>query len=73
MKQQFKILLKNKQIEFILGGWVMNDDVRNSKYNKGKACPTYSSIIDQISLGNEWLHKEFGAIPTIGWQIDPFG
>jgi hypothetical protein len=28
MKDQFKILLKNKQIEFILGGWVMNDDVR---------------------------------------------
>ena len=36
----------------------MNDD----------ACPTYSSIINQISLGNE-----FGIIPRIGWQIDPFG
>eukprot|EP01080_Neovahlkampfia_damariscottae_P000459 gene459-6870_t len=64
IKKKFKeLLFKTKQIEFVLGGWVMNDD----------ACPTYSSIIDQISLGNQWLHKEFGIIPRIGWQIDPFG
>lgn len=35
----------------------------------------YNSIIDQHSLGAEFLRDEFGdcARPKIGWQIDPFG
>jgi lysosomal alpha-mannosidase len=35
----------------------------------------YNSIIDQHSLGAEFLRDQFGecARPKIGWQIDPFG
>jgi hypothetical protein len=35
----------------------------------------YNSIIDQHSLGAEFLRNEFGECgrPKLGWQIDPFG
>jgi lysosomal alpha-mannosidase len=26
-----------------------------------------------MALGHEFLKKEFGVIPTVGWHIDPFG
>lgn len=63
-RNQFKdLLFKTKQIEFILGSWAMNDE----------ACPTHSAIINQFTLGHQWLNETFGIIPNIGWQIDPFG
>ena len=53
------------RLEFILGGWCMNDE----------ASTHYSSIIDQHTLGFAFLKDTFGdcARPRIGWQIDPFG
>jgi lysosomal alpha-mannosidase len=53
------------RLEFISGGWCMNDE----------ATTHYNSIIDQHSLGAEFLRDVFGdcARPKIGWQIDPFG
>lgn len=30
-------------------------------------------MVDQTTLGHRWLLEEFGALPTVGWQIDPFG
>lgn len=63
-RQQFRdLLFKTKQIEFILGAWAMNDE----------ACPTYSAIVNQFTLGHQWLNNTFGIVPNIGWQIDPFG
>ena len=52
-------------MEFISGGWCMNDE----------ATTHYNSIIDQHSLGAEFLYETFGdcARPKIAWQIDPFG
>ncbi len=40
-----------------------------------EATTHYNSIIDQHSLGAEFLQDTFGecARPKIGWQIDPFG
>jgi lysosomal alpha-mannosidase len=53
------------RLEFISGGWCMNDE----------AATHYNSIIDQHSLGAEFLRDQFGecARPKIGWQVDPFG
>jgi lysosomal alpha-mannosidase len=53
------------RLEFISGGWSMNDE----------GVTHYNSIIDQHSLGAEFLRDQFGdcARPKIGWQIDPFG
>jgi lysosomal alpha-mannosidase len=53
------------RLEFISGGWCMNDE----------GTTHYSSIIDQHSLGLEFLRNQFGECgrPKVGWQIDPFG
>ena len=47
----------------ISGGWSMHDE----------ACPIYEDIIDNMKIGPEFILKEFGEKPRIGWSIDPFG
>ena len=58
-----RTLVNEGRLEFINGGWCMNDE----------AAPWYVDIIDQMTLGHQFLYKEFGVIPRIGWHIDPFG
>lgn len=40
-----------------------------------EASTHYNAIIDQHSLGFEFLRQNFGDCgrPRVGWQIDPFG
>lgn len=66
MRSRFRKLVTNGQMEFISGGWSMNDE----------AVSHYSAVIDQMTLGHKSLYRLFGqcgGIPKIGWQIDPFG
>ncbi|CAF4650839.1 unnamed protein product [Rotaria socialis] len=65
VREKVKQLVNEGRLEFISGGWSMIDE----------ATTHYNSIIDQHSLGAEFLHDTFGACarPKIGWQIDPFG
>ncbi|CAD8127927.1 unnamed protein product [Paramecium sonneborni] len=63
MKEKVKELVKNEQLEFLSGGWCMNDE----------ATAYYEDIIDQMTLGHKFLLKHFNYIPSIGWQVDPFG
>ena len=60
-----KRLVKNKQLEFINGGWCMHDE----------ASPLWTTMVDQTTRGHQWLFKHFGAEanPKGTWQIDPFG
>jgi lysosomal alpha-mannosidase len=60
-----QLTFKLGRLEFISGGWCMNDE----------GATHYNSIIDQHSLGAEFLRDQFGDCgrPKIGWQIDPFG
>ncbi|WAQ95197.1 MA2B1-like protein, partial [Mya arenaria] len=64
-KETFRSLVDKGKLEIILGGWCMNDE----------ATPYYLDIIDQHSLGFEFIRKNIGDCgrPKIGWQIDPFG
>ncbi|CAD5121632.1 DgyrCDS10126 [Dimorphilus gyrociliatus] len=64
-KEKVRKFVSEGRLEFILGGWCMNDE----------AATHYNSIIDQHTLGFRLLMEEFGtcARPKIGWQIDPFG
>ena len=52
-------------LPFTPDSWSMNDE----------ATTHYSPIIDQHTLGFEFLKENFGdcGLPKIGWQIDPFG
>ena len=60
-----KTLVANKQLEFVNGGWCMHDE----------ATTYFVDMIDQTTLGHKFIQQEFGdsALPTVGWQIDPFG
>ena len=57
MKSNVKNLVKNKQIEFVGGGWSMHDE----------ACPNYQDMINNMMIGHEFIMKEFGVRPRIGW------
>ncbi|CAF4124031.1 unnamed protein product, partial [Adineta steineri] len=65
IRNKVKQFVNQGRLEFISGGWCMNDE----------ATTHYNSIIDQHTLGAEFLHEQFGECgrPKVGWQIDPFG
>ena len=65
MRSEVHHLVQNGQLEFINGGWCMNDE----------AAAHYTDIIHQMSLGMRFLNDTFGecAMPKVAWQIDPFG
>lgn len=65
MKQLVRMLVNEKRLEFVNGGWCMNDE----------ASTYYEDIINQQTLGLQFILREFGecATPRVGWQIDPFG
>uniref|UniRef100_U5EZM2 Alpha-mannosidase n=1 Tax=Corethrella appendiculata TaxID=1370023 RepID=U5EZM2_9DIPT len=58
-----KQLLKNRQLEFVTGGWVMPDEANSHWY----------SILLQLSEGQTWLKNNFNITPKSSWSIDPFG
>jgi alpha-mannosidase len=58
-----KKIIQNKQLEIVNGGWSANDE----------ASPHFDDIINNMMLGHEFLDKEFGVKPEIGWDIDTFG
>ncbi|CAF1238466.1 unnamed protein product [Adineta steineri] len=65
IRNKVKDFVNSGRLEFSSGGWCMNDE----------GTTHYNSIIDQHSLGLEFLNDQFGECgrPKIGWQIDPFG
>lgn len=63
MKSKTRQLVKNGQLELVNAGWSMHDE----------ACPIYEDMIDNMMIGHDFILKEFGVKPSIGWQIDPFG
>ncbi|GAB4848626.1 hypothetical protein Ancab_003333 [Ancistrocladus abbreviatus] len=63
VRARVKELVNTGQLEFINGGMCMHDE----------ATPHYIDLIDQTTLGHQFIKNEFGQIPRVGWQIDPFG
>ncbi|GAB2278356.1 hypothetical protein Dimus_013039 [Dionaea muscipula] len=63
LRAKVKELVNSGQLEFINGGMCMHDE----------ATPHYVDLIDQTTLGHQFIKNEFGQTPRVGWQIDPFG
>lgn len=63
LQTKVKELVSSGQLEFINGGMCMHDE----------ATSHYIDLIDQTTLGHLFIKREFGHIPKVGWQIDPFG
>jgi alpha-mannosidase len=57
MKDKVRGLVRNGQLELINGGWAMHDE----------ACPTYEDMINNMMIGHDFILKEFGVKPRIGW------
>ena len=62
-KEQAKKLVSEKRLDFVTGGWVMNDE----------ASVTARATRWHLQEGREWLQKTFGITPQYSWAIDPFG
>ncbi|CAA7056988.1 unnamed protein product [Microthlaspi erraticum] len=56
-------LVKSGQLEFVNGGWSMNDE----------ATCHYIDMIEQTSMGHRFIQQQFNTSPRAAWQIDPFG
>jgi len=57
MQSDVKMLVKEGRLEFANGGWSSTDD----------GTPNYEDMINNMVVGHEFLKKEFGAIPRVGW------
>ncbi|EGG19315.1 hypothetical protein DFA_02102 [Cavenderia fasciculata] len=63
MQSAVRGLVDGGQIEFVGGGFAQNDE----------ALTHYEAILNQNTLGHQFLLSTFGVKPQVGWQIDPFG
>ena len=58
-----KLVHTTRQLSFANGGWCMHDE----------ATTHFMGMIDQTTLGHDFLKRELDVIPRVGWQLDPFG
>jgi alpha-mannosidase len=56
-------LVKEGRLELLNGGWSMHDE----------ACVHFDDMINNMMFGHQFILKEFGITPKVGWQLDPFG
>ncbi|EDW81559.1 uncharacterized protein Dwil_GK10956 [Drosophila willistoni] len=62
-KEQMKAIVKNRQLEFVTGGWVMPDEANSH----------WRNVLLQLTEGQTWLRQHLNVTPTSSWAIDPFG
>jgi hypothetical protein len=57
MKQDVRTLVSEGRLELLNAGWSMHDE----------ACPHYEDLITNMQMGHDFVLKEFGVKPRIGW------
>lgn len=62
-KKQVRQLVKDGQLEFVIGGQVMHDE----------AVTYLEDEILQMTEGHGFLYETFGVRPQFSWHVDPFG
>eukprot|EP00977_Amphora_coffeiformis_P018464 scaffold6506_cov171-Amphora_coffeaeformis.AAC.12 len=63
LHDSLRYLIAVGQWSFVNGGWCMHDE----------ATAHYMGMMDQTTTGHLWLLHTLGVVPTVGWQLDPFG
>ena len=63
MLQDLQHLIATKRFEVIGGGWVMHDEAAASLY----------AVLNQLTVGFNFLEKNLQTRPHYQWHIDPFG
>lgn len=63
LHDSLRYLISLGQWSFVNGGWCMHDE----------AAAHYMGMMDQTTTGHLWLLHTLGVVPTVGWQLDPFG
>lgn len=56
-------LTSGNQLEFVTGGWVMNDE----------ASTHWISTVQQMTHGHQWLKMNLNYTPRSHWAVDSFG
>ena len=57
IKQGVRTLVSQGRLELLNAGWSMHDE----------ACPHYEDMITNMQMGHDFVLKEFGVKPRIGW------
>lgn len=57
IKTQVRQLVVEGRLELLNAGWSMHDE----------ACPHYEDMINNMMAGHEFVFKEFGVRPRVGW------
>jgi hypothetical protein len=63
MRKNLQHLIDTKRFEVIGAGWVMHDEASSSLY----------SVVNQLSVGINYVQDNFNTRPRFQWHIDPFG
>lgn len=63
MQDEVRRLVREKRLEFVNGGHVMNDE----------ANVDVAQFLDQMTLGHRFLKRHLNTTVNYGWCIDPFG
>ena len=57
MKADVRTLVLEGRLELLNAGWSMHDE----------ACPHYEDMLNNMMVGHEFVLKEFGVRPRVGW------
>lgn len=57
MKDEVRQLVSEGRLEFVGGGWSVHDE----------ACPHFEDMINNMMVGHDFLNREFGVTPRVGW------
>ncbi|CAI2381798.1 unnamed protein product [Moneuplotes crassus] len=63
VKKNVQTLVDEGRLQFVNAGMSMSDE----------ATVHYEDFLNNMKAGHDFLKRELGYKPTIGWQIDPFG
>ncbi len=62
-QDQVRGWVQEGRVEVTEGFWAQNDEL----------LPHYWDLVNNAHIGNQWVAKNLGVTPRVGWQLDAFG